>query len=78
MRKLTNFIQAVNLPWTKDVEGFRPPSDVIDDLEVYMNGNLDMDEDTDKIAERGENGDSEETQTLPRNIGSFISQRRVP
>ena len=73
LRKLTNFIQAVYLPWTKDVEGFRPPSDVIDDLEVYMNGNLDMDEDTDKIAERGESGDCEETQTLPRNIGSFIN-----
>ena len=32
-----------------------------------------MDEDTDKIAERGESGDCEETQTLPRNIGSFIN-----
>ena len=72
MRNLTNFVQAIYLPWTKDVEDFRPPLDVIADLEKYMNSNISMDTDSDEIAENGESGDCEEKQILPRKIGSFI------
>merc|ERR1711923_368139 len=43
LTKLTNFIQAVYLPWSKDVEKFRPPLEVIAELETYMNKNLEMD-----------------------------------
>ena len=40
LKKLTNFIQAVYLPWSKDVEKFRKPSEVIAELETYMKKNL--------------------------------------
>ena len=72
LRKLTNFIQAVYLPWTKDVQGFRPPLEVIAELETYMN-NLEMDNDSDEKETRDESDDYEEKQSLPRNIGSFIN-----
>ena len=56
LRKLTNFIQAVYLPWPKDVQGFRPPLDVIAEFERYMN-NLDMDNDSDEKETRDESDD---------------------
>ena len=34
--KLTNFIQAVYLPWNKDVEKFRDSDTVIEELRTYM------------------------------------------
>ena len=79
LRKLTNFIQAVYLPWNKDVQEFRPPWDVIADLEKYMNSNLEMDKKNDKgdcgeyEEKKGDSGEYEEKQSLHRNIGSFIN-----
>ena len=66
LRKLTNFIQAVYLPWDKDVQEFRPPSDVIADLEKYMNRNLEIDKKNNKCdsdgfeQKQGGSGENEE------------------
>ena len=57
LTKLTNFIQAIYLPWSKDVQGFRPPLDVISELETYMNSNLDIEKDSDEKDKRDESGD---------------------
>ena len=56
----------------KNVEGFRPPLDVIAELESYMNNNLEMDKHN-EVAEGTEDNDSEEKESLPRNIGSYIN-----
>ena len=37
LRKLTNFIQTVFLPWNEDVKKFRDSASVIEELHSYMN-----------------------------------------
>ena len=73
MRKLTNFIQAVYLPWSKDIEKFRPPKDVIAELETYMSNNLEMDKHNDNLGDKAEVDDCQEKEGLPSNIGSYIN-----
>ena len=73
LRKLTNFIQAVYLPWSKDIEGFRPPLDIIAELETYMSDNLKMDKRKVVIAEKADVDDCDQKENLPQNIGSYIN-----
>ena len=73
MRKLTNFIQAVYLPWSKDVEKFRPPLDVIAELETYMNKNLKMDQRNEVIEDETDVDEFDRKENMPRNIGTYIN-----
>ena len=73
LTKLTNFIQAVYLPWSKDVQNFRPPLDVIAELETYMNENLKMDQRNDIIEDETDVEDCDRKEPMPRNIGSYIN-----
>ena len=73
LTKLTNFIQAVYLPWSKDVQNFRPPLDVIAELETYMNENLKMDQRNDIIEDETDVEDCDRKEPIPRNIGSYIN-----
>ena len=73
LRKLTNFIQAVYLPWSKEVEKFRPPLDVIAELETYMNKNLQMDKRNETIADGADIDELDRKEHMPRNIGSYIN-----
>ena len=73
LRKLTNFIQAVYLPWPKDIEGFRPPLDVIAELETYMKENLKMDQHNDLAPDDSNVDDCDRKKNMPRTIGSYIN-----
>ena len=73
LTKLTNFIQAVYLPWSKDVQNFRPPLDVIAELETYMNENLKMDQRNDIIEDETDVEDCDRKEHMPRNIGLYIN-----
>ena len=73
LRKLTNFIQAVYLPWPKDIEGFRPPLDVIAELETYMNENEKMDQHNDLTDDETSVDDCDRKENMPRNIGTYIN-----
>ncbi|MEL7307595.1 MAG: AAA family ATPase, partial [Pseudomonadota bacterium] len=73
MTKLTNFIQAVYLPWSEDVEKFRPPLDVIAELETYMTKNLTMDQRNEIIEDETDVEECEQKEHMPRNIGSYIN-----
>ena len=74
LKKLTNFIQAVYLPWSKDVEKFRKPSEVIAELETYMNKNLEMDQLNEIIADDNDVDEFDRKEQMPRNIGTYINQ----
>ena len=74
LTKLTNFIQAVYLPWSKDVEKFRTPSEVIAELEMYMNKNLEMDQLNEVIADDNDVDEFDRKEQMPRNIGTYINQ----
>ena len=74
LRKLTNFIQAVYLPWSKDVEKFRPPLDVIAELETYMNENVKMDQRNENIADETDVDECDRKENMQRHIGTYINQ----
>ena len=73
LTKLTNFIQAVYLPWPKDIQGFRPPLDVIAELETYMKENSKIDQHNDLAPDESNVDDCDRNENMHRTIGSYIN-----